>query len=267
MKIRKAVLPVAGVGTRFLPVTKSVPKELLPIGNKPVIQLLVEEAVSAGITEIIFVISKQKELIRDYFSHDSDLEIFLRKRNKEHLLKSIQPPGHLVTFSYVYQNEPNGDGDAILKAESIVGKEPFLVLFGDELIKNDVTAAQQMVTHFKGEAIVAVQKVPHEAIPNYGIIETKDDSAALMRVTGMVEKPSLDNAPSDFGMIGKYICPPEIFQAIHFAKPNHDSELRLIDGLRKLCDTQSLWAVNVQGQRFDTGQPEGLLAANNEWYT
>ena len=244
MNIKKAVLPVAGVGTRFLPATKAVPKELFPIVDKPVIQYLVEEAVLSGIEEIIFVIAKGKELIKDYFSHKPELEDFLDKKGKHELLEKVKPIHNMAKFTYVYQDEQLGDGHAVLMAEEAVGNEPFLVLFGDDIVKNDVPAAKQLMDHFNGESILAVERIPKEKIKLYGIIKpgppgltairTGNQAGRLYEVTDMVEKPNPDEAPSDLGIIGKYICPPEIFEALKSAQTGKDGEIRLIDGFIKL---------------------------------
>lgn len=261
--IRKAVLPVAGVGTRFLPATKVVPKELLPLVDKPVIQYLVEEAVASGIEEIIFVISKGKEQIRDHFSENPALEELLEKKGKTELLEKIRPIHQLAKFTYVYQDEPLGDGHAILMAEEAVGDEPFLVLFGDDIVKGDVPAAKQLIDHFTGESVMAVEKVPKEKISSYGVIAPGKQEGRLYEVRGMIEKPAADEAPSDLGVIGKYVCPPGIFDAIRASQASHGGELRLIDGFIELKKTENVWALEIEGERFDTGQPAGLIAAAN----
>lgn len=265
-KVRKAVLPVAGMGTRFMPATKVVPKELLPIVDKPVIQYLVEEAVESGIEEIIFIISRDKELIRQHFSHHPELEELLRGRNKHDIADKIHPIHKLAKFTFVYQDEPLGDGHAILQAELAIGNEPFLVLFGDDIVKHSVPAAKQLLDQFKGEAVIAVEKVPKESISSYGIIVPGKQDGRLYRVTGMVEKPHPDKAPSDFGVIGKYVCPPAIFEAIRQGAASKGGELRLIDGLIKLSETEDIWAYHIEGIRFDTGKAAGLIAANNAYY-
>lgn len=268
MKIRKAVLPVAGMGTRFMPATKVIPKELLPIVDKPVIQYLVEEAVLSGIEEIIFVISPDKELIRHHFSHHPELEALLKQRNKHDVVDKISPIHGMAKFSYVYQHEPLGDGHAILQAEGQVDGEPFLVLFGDDIVKHDVPAALQLMKHYQGEAIMAVEKVPRESISSYGVIKpgtARTGQPRLFSVEDMVEKPHADAAPSDFGIIGKYVCPPTIFEAIRLGKHGKDGELRLIDAFLKLSETEGIWACHIEGDRFDTGKAEGLIAANNAY--
>jgi len=265
MKITKAILPVAGIGSRFLPATKTVPKELFPIVYKPVIQYLVEEAVASGIKEIIFVISKNKELIRDYFSEHCELEDILEKRGKINLLKKITPIHSLAKFRFVYQDEPKGDGHAILCAEEFVKNEPFLVLFGDDIVKNDIPAAKQLIDHFHGESVLAVEKVLQEQVASYGIIDPGEKNERLYAVNGLVEKPHPDEAPSNLGIIGKYICPPEIFDALRASNPSKDGEIRLIDGFMELKKTQKIWAYAIKGERFDTGKASGLIAANNAY--
>ncbi len=265
MRIRKAVLPVAGKGTRFLPATKVVPKELLPIVDKPVIQYLVEEAVLSGIEEIIFVIAPDKELIKDHFSPNNELEALLEKKGNQALLEKVKPIHNLAKFTYVYQNEPLGDGHAILQAEEAVNGEPFVVLFGDDIVKHNIPAAQQLMNHFNGESILAVERIPKEKSSLYGMIQPGDQSDRLCEVLDMIEKPNPDESPSDLGIIGKYICPPEIFQALKKAPQGKDGEIRLIDGFNELKSSQKIWAVEIEGERFDTGNPEGLTAASNAY--
>jgi len=263
MKIRKAVLPVAGMGTRFMPATKVVPKELLPIVDKPVIQYLVEEAVESGIEEIIFVISPDKELIRHHFSHHPELEGILKERGKHDIVEKISPIHDMAKFTYVYQAEPLGDGHAILQAEEAVAGEPFAVLFGDDIVKHDKPAIQQLIDQFKGEVVMAVEQVPKEQISAYGVINPGEKSGRLYKVEGMIEKPHPDEAPSDFGIIGKFVCPASIFEAIRQGSASKGNELRLIDGFIKLSEKEGIWAYHVEGIRFDTGKAEGLIAANN----
>lgn len=261
LKIKKAVLPVAGMGTRFLPITKVVPKELLPIVDKPVIQYLVEEAVKSGIEEIVFVISKEKELIRQYFSHHPELEETLLLKGKHKLLDTVRPLHTMAKFTFVYQNEPHGDGHAILQTEYEIGRHPFLVLFGDDIVKGCIPAAKQLIDHFTGESVIAVERIPREKTSLYGIIDPIQFSDRLYQVKGLTEKPLPPEAPSTLGIIGKYVCPPEIFEALKKAKRGKDGEIRLIDGFNELKKTQKIWAVEIEGQRFDTGNPEGLAAA------
>jgi len=263
MKITKAVLPIAGRGTRFLPVTKAVPKELLPIVDKPVLQYLIEEAVESGIEEIIFVISEDKRLIMDYLSSDKALEAFLIKKGKMEALKKVQALSTLAHYHFVYQKEPNGDGDAILSAESLVGDEPFLVLFGDDIVKHAIPAGKQLMDQFTGKSMIAVERVSMEMISQYGVVSPGETRGRLHEVVGLTEKPTPKEAPSDLGIIGKYICSPAIFKALKSTPSGKDGELRLIDAFIELAQSETIWAYEIEGQRFDTGRPEGLIAANN----
>ncbi len=251
------------MGTRFMPATKVVPKELLPIVDKPVIQYLVEEAVKSGIEEIIFVISPDKELIRHHFSHHPELEGILKERGKHDIAEKISPIHGMAKFSYVYQNDPLGDGHAILQAEEAVGGEPFAVLFGDDIVKHDVPALQQLIDRFTGEVMMAVEKVPMEHISSYGVISPSEASGRLYRVEHLIEKPEPHEAPSDFGIIGKFVCPASIFEAIRQGSASKGDELRLVDGFTKLSENEGIWAYHIEGERFDTGKAEGLIAANN----
>ena len=265
MKIKKVVLPVAGMGTRFLPVTKVIPKELLPVGNKPVVQHLVEEAILSGIEEVIFVISKEKELIRHHFSHHPELEDTLTKRGKHDLLKRVNSIHEMADFKFVYQDEPLGDGHAILMAEELLGNEPFLVLFGDDIVRSEVPAAKQLIDHFTGDSLLAVERIPIEKSSMYGIINPKRGEGRLHEVIDMVEKPAPHQAPSELGIIGKYICTPEIFEALRSAEASHGGEIRLLDGLKRIRKDQNIWAVEIEGERFDTGHPEGLSDASRAY--
>lgn len=266
MKITKAVLPVAGAGTRFLPATKVIPKELLPVGDKPVIQLLVEEAVKSGIEEIVFVIAAGKELIREHFTRKPELEALLSKRGKTDLLKKVLPLHEMARFRYVYQDQPLGDGHAILQAENEVKGEPFLVLFGDDLVRGPVPAARQLMERFSGETVIAVERIAREKTGQYGIIVPGKAEGRLHEVRGLVEKPDPAKAPSDLGVIGKYVCTPAIFDAIRGARPSKGGELRLIDGFMRLLSSEKIRAYEVEGERFDTGYPEGLLAAGRAFF-
>lgn len=262
-RITKAVIPVAGLGSRFLPITKVVPKELLNIGNKPVIQYLVEEAVESGIKEILFILSPEKEMIRYYFDQNLKLEKTLRDKKQNHLLAKIEPLSRLAKFHYAYQNIARGDGDAILHAEAFIANEPFLILFGDDIIKNKVPAATQLLKKFKGETLMAVTEVTREESDQYGMIEGNKIGEALYLITGLVEKPKPQDAPGNLGIIGKYVCTPAIFMALKKKQQAlKQRELRLIDGFLELKKSERIWAMKIKGERFDTGRPAGLLAAN-----
>jgi UTP--glucose-1-phosphate uridylyltransferase len=236
----KAVILTAGLGTRFLPITKVVPKALLPIGNKPIIHLLVEEALASGIKEIAIIISPNQNPIKEYFTNNPDFP-------------------NPITF--IVQEEPLGDGHAILQAKEFLADSPFAVLFGDDLIVSETPAIKQLLTLFeeKNAPILATQRVPKEDISKYGVVSLTPPN----QVTALIEKPSQKEAPSDFAVIGKYICTPETIKYLEKAQASHsDGEIRLIDGfISMLADQKQLFALEIDGTRFDTGHPEGLLQA------
>lgn len=266
-KITKAVFPAAGFGTRFLPATKSQPKEMLPIVDKPVIQYLVEEAVDSGITEIIIVTGRGKRAIEDHFDSSWELEHNLVEKGKHNLLKDIRKISRLAKFIYVRQAEPKGDGDAILCAKEVIGNDPFVVLFGDDIINHKIPATKQLLDIFyeKKSCVIALEQIEKEKTHLYGVIGTKEDpsitNARLHLINTLVEKPQPADAPSNLAIIGKYILTPEIIPALLRARPSHDSELRLIDGLLELGKTQSLYGYEVEGRHYDTGDKLGLIKA------
>lgn len=263
MKIKKAVFPAAGLGTRFLPVTKAQPKEMLPIVDKPVIQYLVEEAVASGVEEIIIVTGRGKRSIEDHFDHSFELEHTLEKRGKKSLLKEIKRLENLAKFVYVRQNIPQGDGHAILCAEHVVGNEPFAVLFGDDIVDSEVPALKQLINVFedKKASVMALQRVLPENVSNYGVINPERSEGRLHKICDLVEKPSPENAPSNLAVVGKYICTPEIFDALKRSKPSKDGEIRLIDGFSELRSRQALYGYELEGKRYDTGHKLGLIEA------
>lgn len=266
-KITKAVFPAAGFGTRFLPATKSQPKEMLPIVDKPVIQYLVEEAVDSGITEIIIVTGRGKRAIEDHFDSSWELEHNLVEKGKHNLLKDIRKISRLAKFIYVRQAEPKGDGDAILCAKEVIGNDPFVVLFGDDIINHKTPATKQLLDIFyeKKSCVIALEQIEKEKTHLYGVIGTKENptitNARLHLINTLVEKPHPADAPSNLAIIGKYILTPEIIPALLRARPSHDSELRLIDGLLELGKTQSLYGYEVEGRHYDTGDKLGLIKA------
>lgn len=272
-RITKAVFPAAGFGTRFLPATKSQPKEMLPIVDKPVIQYLVEEAVASGITEIIIVTGRGKRAIEDHFDSSWELEHNLVEKGKHNLLKEVRKISHLAKFIYVRQSEPKGDGHAIMCAREVVGDEPFVVLFGDDIVDNPVPATKQLLEIYKQKnaPVIALEKVPKEKVHLYGIIgEKKSDSGStksnpnsrLHEISTFVEKPDPKKAPSNFAIIGKYVLTPDIFKALERTKPTSaDNELRLIDGLRELQKSRPIFGYEVEGRHYDTGDKLGLIKA------
>jgi len=262
-KIRKAVFPAAGFGTRFLPVTKSQPKEMLPIVDKPVIQYLVEEAVASGIEEIIIVTGRGKRSIEDHFDYSFELEHTLVEKGKNRLLEEVRAISKLAKFVYVRQPMPLGDGHAILCAKEVVGNEPFAILFGDDIVDNKIPALKQLIDAYEktGCSTLALEKVDKKETSSYGIIKPASSSGRLHEIESLVEKPSPARAPSNLAIIGKYVVTPEIIPALEKAKPSHGGEIRLIDGFIELQKKQRLFGLEVQGKRYDTGNKLGLITA------
>lgn len=261
-KIRKAVLPAAGFGTRLLPATKALPKELLPIVDKPVLQFLVEEAVSIGVEEIIFVINTGKEAIWNHFAPHKILEQMLAGKGKKQELAELKKIHQIAKFSYVLQAEPLGDGHAILQARELIGDEPFLVLFGDDLVVNKKSAAAQLAESYarNGGAVVALQEVPKNLVSNYGVVKPGKKNGREIAIQSFVEKPKPANAPSNLAIVGKYICPPEIFEILA-RRPKASGEMRLIDALAELKKRQPVTGVVFEGTRYDTGDKTGFVTA------
>ena len=267
MKLSQAILPVAGLGTRFLPWTKVVPKELLPIGNVPIIALLVDEALSVGIDQICFVISKGKESIPEYFYETPELETELKARGKLHMLGDLHRYSN-VNFHVVYQHEMKGDGHAILQAKDWVTSDTVAILFGDDLIQGPKTGLQQLLeAHAKiGEsqsAILALENVKRELTKKYGIadIDTAKSDGRLKRIKGLVEKPEPDAAPSTLGIVGKYLIPKSTFNVLPTVGSSHGGEIRLIDALIAQLKDMPIYGYEFEGKRYDTGTPDGYKEA------
>ncbi len=262
-KITKAIFPVAGFGTRFLPATKAQPKEMLPIVDKPVIQYLVEEAVAAGITDIIMVTGRGKRVIEDHFDTSFELEYTLVEKDKHDLLKAIQDIPKLANFVYVRQPKPLGDGHAILCAKDIIGQEPCAVLFGDDIVDGDKPAIQQLMEVYDQTkcSVIGLQEVNPQEVSNYGIIKGKKMGPDLYEIEDLVEKPQPKDSPSNLAIIGKYVITPEVFPCIKSSKGSKDGELRLIDGFKNLLSKQKIYAKILHGKRYDTGTKIGLIKA------
>ncbi len=263
MRIRKAILPAAGLGTRFLPATKAQPKEMLPIVDKPTIQYVVEEAVASGIEDIIIVTGRGKNAIEDHFDRSLELEMTLERKGRDEELQEILRISELTSFCYVRQKDPLGLGHAILVARALVGDEPFAVLLGDDIIDADVPCLKQLISAFERyrSPILAVQQVPPAEISSYGIIDAKPIGDSVYQILDMVEKPSPEAAPSDLAIIGRYILTPEIFEALDQTEPDPQGEIQLTDGLRKLLKLQSMYGVAFRGRRYDAGNKLGFLKA------
>lgn len=267
MPIRKAVIPAAGLGTRFLPVTKALPKELLPILDKPMLQYVVEEAAEAGIAEIILVVSPGKESIAGYFQPNPGLEQRLRQSGALELADRVNEASNLAQVSYVIQEEPLGLGHAVLMAREAVGEEPFVVILPDDIIVNTPGALSQMTAvHSRlGGGVVAVEEVPWELVQSYGVVDADRIDEKTGRIRGVVEKPPREQAPSNLAIVGRYILPHEIFGCLEETEPGALSEIQLTDGLLRLLQTHELHSFRFEGQRYDGGRPLGLLRAALEF--
>ncbi|MBZ0159088.1 UTP--glucose-1-phosphate uridylyltransferase GalU [Candidatus Methylomirabilis sp.] len=263
MRIRKAIVPAAGLGTRFLPATKAQPKEMLPIVDKPTIQYVVEEAVASGIEDIIIVTGRGKDAIENHFDRSLELQIVLERQGKEEQLREIERISELASFCYIRQEEPLGLGHAILTAKALVGNEPFAVLLGDDIIDAEVPCLAQMISAFERyqSSIIAVQQVSKEETSSYGIIDPKPTEDSVYQILDLMEKPSPAEAPSDLAIIGRYILTPEIFEALEQTLPDKGGEVQLTNGLRVLLQTQAMYGLAFRGYRYDAGNKLGFLKA------
>jgi len=264
MKVKKAVIPAAGFGTRFLPATKVVPKELLPIVDKPTIQYIMEEVVAAGIEEVILITGREKGSIEDHFDTSTELENHLRKKGRKDLLQMVQAISDMVTLVSVRQKEPLGLGHAILCAKKMVGEEPFAVLLGDDLIDAQTPCIRQMMDVYQKMegAVIAIQKVPRAETHLYGIIKGGKVRDRIYRVEEMVEKPRQGTAPSNLAIIGRYILPHQIFGILEKVSPDGRGEIQLTDGLRELSHRFPVFGYEFIGDRYDAGDKLGYLQAN-----
>lgn len=267
-KIRKAIFPAAGFGTRFLPATKAQPKEMLPIVDKPVIQYLVEEAVAAGIEEVIIVTGRGKRAIEDHFDHSFELEHTLVEKGQHSLLKEVRAIEKMARFIYVRQPLPLGDGDAILRARDIIGNEPFAVLFGDDVVDSERPAIQQLMDIYEQTqtCVIGLEQIAKEDSDKYGMVKPLSQKGRVVQIESLIEKPKPDKAPSNLGIIGKYICTPEIFEELEKARSGtQDKEIRLIDGFRQLIHRQAIYGYEIEGKRYDCGTKLGLIQATINW--
>jgi UTP--glucose-1-phosphate uridylyltransferase len=269
MRIRKAVFPAAGLGTRFLPATKAQPKEMLPLVDKPIIQYVIEEAVAAGLQQIIIVTGRGKNAIEDHFDRSYELEKLLEGRGKTNLLEQVRAVSNMVTVAYVRQGEALGLGHAVLMARELVGDEPFAVMLGDDIIDSAVPCMKQMVEVFHRHEgpVIAVQQVPRSEISAYGVIdaEAQKGDARVYRVRDLVEKPPASQAPSDLAIIGRYILTPDIFDALVQTQRDEGGEIQLTNGIRKLREQRPIWAYRFEGVRHDAGNKLGFLKATVEF--
>jgi len=265
--VRKAVIPAAGLGTRFLPATKASPKEMLPLVDKPLIQYAVEEAVASGIEDIIVITGRGKRAIEDHFDRSVELEENLKGSGKAQLLSQIRHISNLANFCYVRQSEALGLGHAVLCAQRLIGDEPFAVILGDEVIDAPVPGLAQLIHTFKKRkgAVLGVQEVPRDEVHRYGIVAPRSMSDGLHKVDDLVEKPAPADAPSNLAVIGRYVLPPEIFSILRKTRPGKNGEIQLTDALKELAKHSSMYALEIQGQRYDAGDKLGFLIATVEY--
>ena len=271
-KVRKAVFPAAGLGTRFLPATKASPKEMLPLVDKPIIQYGVEEALHSGIQNMIIVTGRGKSAIEDHFDVSFELEHVLESKGRKELLSAVRAISDMIDVSYVRQKEALGLGHAVLRAKELVGNEPFAVVLADDVIDSEVPCLRQLldVYEFYGASVVALMEVPKDQISNYGVVDaepvphngTKD---RLYRIRNLVEKPKAEDAPSNLAIIGRYILTPEIFTSIEETGPGAIGEIQLTDGLRHLLRSRPIYGFRFDGQRYDAGDKLGFLKATVEF--
>ncbi|MBB6690494.1 UTP--glucose-1-phosphate uridylyltransferase GalU [Cohnella xylanilytica] len=265
MRIRKAIIPAAGLGTRFLPATKAMPKEMLPIIDKPAIQYIVEEAVASGIEDILIVTGKGKRAIEDHFDSYYELEQNLLQKGKFDLLSEVQRASDLTDIHYIRQKEPKGLGHAIWCARKFIGNEPFAVLLGDDIVRSEpVPCLKQMMNVFEEvqSSVLAVQRVPQNEISRYGIVdpaEGADIDSSLIRVRGVVEKPAADKAPSNIAIMGRYILTPAIFDLLETQNTGAGGEIQLTDAIFRLLGDEAIYAYTFEGKRYDTGEKMGYL--------
>lgn len=263
MRVRKAVVLAAGYGTRLLPATKAQPKESLPLVDKPIIQYTIEEAVAAGLRQVIIVTAASKRAVEDHFDRSLELEMTLREKGDLSRLAEMQRISDLADFVYVRQKEQKGVGHAVLQARDIVGDEPFLLMFPDDVLVADVPVARQMVDVFeeRGGSVIAVEEVPAAEVESYGIVGGEEAGDRVWRVNALVEKPKPEEAPSRLGIVGRYVLTPEIFEMLERTPPGKGREIQLTDGIAMLMESQPVFAYEFQGRRYDTGRPLGLLTA------
>jgi UTP--glucose-1-phosphate uridylyltransferase len=264
MKVRKAVITAAGFGTRFLPITRSQPKEMLPLVDKPLIQYAVEEALNSGIEQIIMVTAMGKRAIEDYFDRSLELEVYLERKGETDQLRKMLEISSLTDICYVRQKEQLGLGHAVLMVKELVGNEPFVLMLPDDIVDSPVPGLKQMLAVYDqyNSGVVAVEKVREEDTSKYGIVDPETVSPRVHRIKGLVEKPEPADAPSRLGIIGRYVLPPRIFDILKYTPPGKGGEIQLTDALNTLLRDEDLYACELEGIRYDAGSPLGWLKAN-----
>lgn len=265
-KVRKAIIPAAGLGTRFLPATKAMPKEMLPIVDKPTIQYIVEEAVASGIEDIIIVTGKGKRALEDHFDFAPELEQILKEKGKFELLDKVQYSNSLANIHYIRQKEAKGLGHAVWCARKFIGDEPFAVLLGDDIVQSDTPCLKQLINQYEEtkNSIIGVQTVANEETNRYGIIDPSFQDGRLYQVENFVEKPVLGTAPSNLAIMGRYILTPEIFGFLDKQEAGAGGEIQLTDAIQKLNQMQRVFAYNFEGKRYDVGEKLGFITTTIE---
>ena len=267
MKVRKAIIPAAGLGTRFLPATKAQPKEMLPIVDKPTIQYIIEEAVASGIEEILIITGRNKKSIEDHFDKSVELEMELEKAGKKEMLDLVRGISDMVDIHYIRQKEPRGLGHAINCAKSFVGNEPFAVMLGDDVVESEVPCLKQLIDCFNEykTTILGVQTVAPENVDKYGIVDGIHIEDRVYKVKRLVEKPAVEEAPSNVAILGRYIITPKIFEILENTKPGKGNEIQLTDALETLIKNEAMYAYDFEGRRYDVGDKLGFLQATVEF--
>ena len=261
--VRKAIIPAAGLGTRFLPATKSQPKEMLPIVDKPTLQYIIEEAIDSGIEEILIVTGRNKKSIEDHFDRSVELELELEQKGKDQMLKMVQDISNMVNIHYIRQKEPKGLGHAIHCAKHFIGDEPFAVLLGDDIVDSKTPCLKQLINAYDEykTSVLGVQKVSKEDADKYGILDVKHIEDRVYKVKDMVEKPKVEDAPSNIAILGRYIITPAIFDILEEQAPGKGGEIQLTDALKTLSEHEAIYAYNFEGKRYDVGDKLGFLEA------
>jgi UTP--glucose-1-phosphate uridylyltransferase len=267
MGVKKAIIPAAGLGTRFLPATKAQPKEMLPIVDKPTIQYIIEEAVASGIEEILIITGRNKRAIEDHFDKSVELESELESHGKEELLNLVKDISNMVDIYYIRQKEPRGLGHAISCAKTFVGNEPFAVMLGDDVVDNKVPCLKQLIDCYNEykTSIIGVQEVPKDQVYKYGIVKGMYIEDRVYKVKDLIEKPKVEEAPSNMAILGRYIITPAIFEILNNTTPGKGGEIQLTDALRSLIGSEAMYAYNFQGRRYDVGDKLGFLEATVEY--
>ncbi|MGY0372546.1 UTP--glucose-1-phosphate uridylyltransferase GalU [Clostridium sp. JNZ J1-5] len=267
MRVKKAIIPAAGLGTRFLPATKAQPKEMLPIVDKPTIQYIIEEAVASGIEEILIITGRNKRAIEDHFDKSIELENQLEAKGKEDLLNMVNDISNMVDIYYIRQKEPKGLGHAINCARTFVGDEPFAVMLGDDVVDSEVPCLKQLIDCYNEykTTILGVQQVPEEDVTKYGIVQGMYIEDRVYKVKDLIEKPKVEEAHSNIAILGRYIITPQIFEILAETKPGKSGEIQLTDALKTLIKQEAMYAYNFEGRRYDVGDKLGFLEATVEF--